>query len=104
MKYIRGFLMAWGCFCRIPCPYRKWNEDDRYAMLNMFPFVGLLLGDTDLYRLVSAEPAGNRGAPLGRHTDCAVFLDDGVHTSGRIHGLQRCCTFETSAGREAAYT
>ena len=36
MKYIRGFLMAWGCFCRIPCPYRKWNEDDRYAMLNMF--------------------------------------------------------------------
>lgn len=44
MKYIRGFLMAWGCFCRIPCPYRKWNEDDRYAMLNMFPFVGLLLG------------------------------------------------------------
>ncbi len=44
MKYIRGFLMAWGCFCRIPCPYRKWDDDDRYAMLSMFPLVGLFLG------------------------------------------------------------
>ena len=35
--------MAWGCFCWIPCPYKKWNEDDRQAMLNMFPLVGLLL-------------------------------------------------------------
>ena len=44
MKYIRGFLMAWGCFCRIPCPYRKWDPNGRYAMLNMFPFTGLLIG------------------------------------------------------------
>lgn len=36
--------MAWGCFCRIPCPYRKWDDDDRYAMLSMFPLVGLFLG------------------------------------------------------------
>ena len=26
MRYIKGFLMAWGCFCRIPCPYRGWEE------------------------------------------------------------------------------
>lgn len=36
--------MAWGCFCRIPCPYRGWEEDNRYAMLNMFPLIGTALG------------------------------------------------------------
>lgn len=44
MNYIKGFLMAWGCFCRIPCPYRGWEEDNRYAMLNMFPLIGTALG------------------------------------------------------------
>ena len=44
MRYIKGFLMAWGCFCRIPCPYRGWEEDNRYAMLNMFPLIGTALG------------------------------------------------------------
>ena len=44
MRYIKGFLMAWGCFCRIPCPYRGWEGDNRYAMLNMFPLIGTALG------------------------------------------------------------
>lgn len=44
MKYIRGFLMAWGFFCWIPCPYRKWKEEDRPAMLAMLPLVGTFLG------------------------------------------------------------
>ena len=36
--------MAWGCFCWIPCPYKKWNEDDRPAMLAMLPLVGTFIG------------------------------------------------------------
>ena len=44
MKYVRGFLMAWGCFCWIPCPYKKWNEEDRPAMLAMLPLVGTFIG------------------------------------------------------------
>lgn len=36
--------MAWGCFCWIPCPYKKWNEDDRTAMVAMLPLVGTGLG------------------------------------------------------------
>lgn len=32
--------MAWGCFCWIPCPYKKWNDDDRTAMVAMLPLVG----------------------------------------------------------------
>ncbi|MGI6766636.1 MAG: adenosylcobinamide-GDP ribazoletransferase [Lentihominibacter sp.] len=44
MKYIRGFLMAWGNFCGIPCPYHKWHEDSRRAMLIMLPWIGFLIG------------------------------------------------------------
>ena len=36
--------MAWGCFCWIPCPYKKWNEEDRTAMVAMLPLVGTGLG------------------------------------------------------------
>ncbi len=44
MKYIRGFLMAWGMFCWIPCPYKGWREEDRMAQIGMFPLVGTFIG------------------------------------------------------------
>ncbi|MEG0291587.1 MAG: adenosylcobinamide-GDP ribazoletransferase [Anaerovoracaceae bacterium] len=44
MKQITGFFMAWGCFCTIPCPSKKWNEESRNWMLFMLPFVGVLIG------------------------------------------------------------
>ena len=44
MKYVRGFLMAWGMFCWIPCPYTKWREEDRLAQIGMFPLVGTMIG------------------------------------------------------------
>ncbi|MDD4200730.1 MAG: adenosylcobinamide-GDP ribazoletransferase, partial [Eubacteriales bacterium] len=44
MKYIRGFLMAWGMFCWIPCPYSKWNEEERRAQLTMLPLLGAFMG------------------------------------------------------------
>lgn len=43
-KYIFGFFMAWGCFCSIPCPVRKWDEKYRGAMIDMLPAVGAMLG------------------------------------------------------------
>lgn len=43
MKYLRGFLMAWGNFCAVPCPYHKWHDESRKAMLSMLPIVGVLL-------------------------------------------------------------
>lgn len=36
--------MAWGMFCWIPCPYKKWREEDRLAQIGMFPLVGTLIG------------------------------------------------------------
>lgn len=44
MKYLRGFLMAWGNFSAIPCPYKSWHDDCRKAMLCMLPLIGTLLG------------------------------------------------------------
>ena len=44
MKYVRGFLMAWGMFCWIPCPYKEWRMEDRKAQLVMLPLVGALIG------------------------------------------------------------
>lgn len=42
-KYIRGFLMAWGNFSAVPCPYHKWHDESRKAMLCMLPLVGMML-------------------------------------------------------------
>lgn len=44
MKVLTGFFMAWGSFCVIPCPVKRWDEDARKAMLVMFPVIGLLIG------------------------------------------------------------
>lgn len=44
MKTITGFFMAWGNFCAIPCPCKKWDEKARNHMLVMFPVIGLMMG------------------------------------------------------------
>jgi len=44
MKILKGFMMAWGMFCSIPCPYKKWDEGCRKQMLLMLPFIGLIIG------------------------------------------------------------
>ena len=38
------FFMAWGMFCAIPCPVKKWNSDKYPQMLLCLPLVGLLIG------------------------------------------------------------
>ena len=44
MKLITAFFMAWGCFCAIPCPVLKWDEDARPLMIVCLPVLGLFLG------------------------------------------------------------
>ena len=44
MKAITGFFMAWGNFCFIPCPVKKWDENARIHMLMMLPLLGILMG------------------------------------------------------------
>ena len=28
-KQLTAFMMAWGMFCSIPCPYKKWDDAAR---------------------------------------------------------------------------
>lgn len=44
MNIIKGFFMAWGNFCIVPCPWRIWDEGCRKQMLAMLPVLGLLMG------------------------------------------------------------
>lgn len=44
MKYLTGFMMAWGNFCSLPCPARRWDENYRSLMLGFLPLIGLIIG------------------------------------------------------------
>ena len=44
MKYLTGFMMAWGNFCSLPCPAKRWDENYRSLMLGFLPFIGLVIG------------------------------------------------------------
>lgn len=44
MKVLTGFLMTWGSFCAIPCPFKKWDEDARKWMVATLPVLGLIIG------------------------------------------------------------
>ena len=41
---LTAFFMAWGMFCAIPCPLRRWDETLRGWMLACFPLIGLRTG------------------------------------------------------------
>lgn len=80
--------MAWGMFCRIPCPYKEWREEDRKAQLCMFPLVGTFIAVILclIWKLLSVIGAGNfiGGAILTG----AYFLMTGfIH----IDGFMDCC-------------
>lgn len=84
--------MAWGCFCWIPCPYKKWNEDDRIPMVAMLPLVGTGLGLVTalvwwIIGILSgpAAPGAISAAPLlcGAVVTAAYFVMTGfIHLDG----------------------
>ena len=43
-KQFTALMMAWGMFCSIPCPCKRWDEKSRGWMLVWFPVIGLLIG------------------------------------------------------------
>ncbi len=42
--YLTGFFMAWGNFCSLPCPCKRWDNDAKSLMLGFLPSVGLIIG------------------------------------------------------------
>ena len=41
---ITAFFMAWGNFLWIPCPYKRWDDNQRNMMLAFLPSVGFIAG------------------------------------------------------------
>ena len=44
MRYLKGFYMSLGMFCRIPLPFHIWDEKYAALMISAFPLVGLVIG------------------------------------------------------------
>ena len=44
MKYLTGFAMAWGNFCCLPRPVKKWDDSCKSLMLGFLPTIGLVIG------------------------------------------------------------
>ena len=43
-SWLHAFLMAWGMFLAVPCPYKKWDESALDKMLVFLPVIGLIVG------------------------------------------------------------
>ena len=43
-QYLTGFFMAWGNFCALPCPCRRWDSRVSALMLGFLPSVGVIIG------------------------------------------------------------
>ncbi len=44
MRIIKGLIIAFSMYSRIPMPHFKWDEDDMRYMLCFFPWVGAVIG------------------------------------------------------------
>ncbi len=88
MKYVRGFLMAWGMFCWIPCPYKEWRMEDRRAQVAMLPLVGALIGVIVCLIWWLLSLIGCSGLLTGAVLTGVYFLLTGfIH----IDGFMDCC-------------
>ena len=87
-KHITAFFMAWGMFCAIPCPYRKWDETARGWMLVYLPVVGLILGGIWALLMWGFGALGFIGALAAAVLMAAPYL-----LTGFIHldGFMDCC-------------
>lgn len=43
-KYLTAFFMAWGNFCSLPCPVKRWDSNHTSLMLGFLPLIGLVIG------------------------------------------------------------
>ena len=43
-QYLTSFFMAWGNFCALPCPCKRWDTNATPLMLGFLPSVGVIIG------------------------------------------------------------
>ena len=80
--------MAWGMFCWIPCPYKKWDDNARTAQVAMFPLVGTMISVVVCFLWWVLDLAGVDALLSGALLTLAYFL-----LTGFIHldGFMDCC-------------
>ena len=81
MKYLTGFAMAWGNFCCLPCPVKKWDDSCKSLMLGFLPTIGLVIGLIWAALYVALVYLGFF------YIDTAPFRPLRLHAHGRIYGL-----------------
>ncbi len=75
--------MAWGNFSALPCPYHKWHEESRKAMLCMLPPVGLLCSVLVLLVWSFLDYANTPAVLTGAILTVVYFLSTGfIHLDG----------------------
>lgn len=83
MKYLRGFMMAWGNFSGIPCPYHGWHKEARRGMLCMLPLVGVLLGAVTVGAWALLDLMGASALLTGTVLTVVYFISTGfIHLDG----------------------
>ncbi len=87
-RQITAFFMAWGMFCAIPCPYRRWDESARGWMLVYLPALGLLMGGIWALVMWGFAALGFTGALAAAVLTALPYL-----LTGFIHldGFMDCC-------------
>ena len=87
-KHSTAFWMAWGMFCAIPCPCKRWDEKSRGWMLVYFPLVGLVIGAVWALLAWAFKKLGWTGCLSAVVLTALPFL-----LSGFLHldGFMDCC-------------
>ncbi len=87
-RQLTAFLMAWGSYCAIPCPIKRWDDEARGWVLVYLPVIGLIIGA--LWMLV-IWGMGALGFP--RFLAAAVSTALPFLLSGFFHldGFMDCC-------------
>ena len=87
-RQITAFFMAWGMFCAIPCPYRKWDDAARPWMIVWLPAVGVLVGAVWVLAALLFERFGFTGLFAAAVMTALPYLMTGfLH----LDGFLDCC-------------
>lgn len=75
--------MAWGNFSAVPCPYHKWHDESRKAMLAMLPLVGLMLAVITVLAWWLLDLIGAPAILIGAVLTALYFICNGfIHLDG----------------------
>ena len=93
MKIIKGFVIAFSIYSKIPVPQFDWKEEDMQYHLCFFPLIGLVIGALEAGWFFLGNAVGDKSsvqnADSGSNsTACYRWL-----SYGWIYGYHGCISF-----------